>query len=163
MYCEKISAQAGDEITVPVSIRNNSGIMGYKIILEFDDSVFTPVNVTRGNVLTNGLFENSLSDKTTNKLYIIWTDVENRTDNGVLFSVTFNTSSAATGEKKIKISYSKDDTFDENWKDVELKCSDVTVDFGNVDEPTPPAEPTLFQRIMDFFAKVWNFIKGLFK
>ena len=41
IYCDPITAAAGQEISVPVSIKNNKGICGFEIIVTYDASILT--------------------------------------------------------------------------------------------------------------------------
>ncbi len=168
VYSEKITASAGEDITVPVYIKNNPGLMGYKIIISYDNNVFTPVKVAKGDAISGGMFDDSISNTTKDQFFVVWSGTENSSGNGKLFTVTFHTAKDVKGQKTISISYSQDDTFNESWKDVKLNCSGATIDFGGTAEPdpdpvNPEPKPSFFRRIINFFVKIWNFIKGLFK
>lgn len=153
-----ISAQAGENITVPVSIKNNPGIMGYKIIVSFDNKVFYPVKVTRGKAVSGGMFDNNIGNNISNEIFVLWSSTSNRTENGLLFSVEFKTDANVKGKHTIKVSVSPDDTFNENWQNVDIKGTVITVDFGGED-----VTPNFFNRVLEIFKTIWIFIKNIFK
>lgn len=153
-----ISAQAGENITVPVSIKNNPGIMGYKIIVNFDNKVFYPVKVTRGKAVSGGMFDNNIGNNISNEIFVLWSSTSNCTENGLLFSVEFKTDANVKGKHTIKVSVSPDDTFNENWQNVNIKGTSVTVDFGGED-----VTPNFLNRVLEIFKTIWTFIKNIFK
>ena len=49
IYSESFAVNSGENVTIPVYIKNNPGIMGYKITVEYDENVFVPLSVSRGD------------------------------------------------------------------------------------------------------------------
>ncbi len=172
IYGDDIKTAPGSKISIPVYIKNNPGLMGYKIRISYDSSAFTPVAVKQGTTLTGGMFDNS--DFSASKTYfdVVWSNSSEVEANGLLFTVDFNVLPSAGGDYSIKISYSKDDTFNEKWEEVRLNCDTVNVfvDDGSESEPTPTPRPeptpevtkSFLDKIIDFFRMIIDFLSGLF-
>ena len=164
VYSETFTATAGENIDVPVYIKDNPGLMGYKFTISYNKSVFTPVKVTQGTAIKSGNFNDSIDTSKNNEFVVLWSNTANASDNGLLFTVNFKTDSAAKGEYTITIKYSRDDTFNENWQEVKFNCENAVVDFGGVEvEPEPVPAPTVWERIINIFKIIINFIVNLFK
>lgn len=174
IYGDDIRTAPGTKISMPVYIKNNPGLMGYKIRISYDSSAITPIAVTQGTTLTGGMFDNS--DFSASKAYfdIVWSSSSEVKANGLLFTVDFNVLPSAGGDYLIKISYSKDDTFNEKWEEVRLNCDTIKIFVDNGSEPestptpTPEPEPTpevtksFLDKIIDFFRMIIDFLSGLF-
>lgn len=157
IYSESVSVAAGEAVSIPIYIKNNPGLMGYKIVIEYDEDIFTPTAVTRGDVLKSGIFNDSIGTAEQGTVSVLWCDTAEYNDNGLLFTVEFATSAEAKGEYSLKISSSDDDTFNVNWKTVKLDSTDVKLDFGGAKE-----ELSFWQKIVLFFENAWNFLQKLF-
>lgn len=107
----------GETITIPVSISENPGIAGMQLVLEYDDTVLTPIKVTKGDILQYGTFVSNLDDEEYKSaaVSVYWGDAFNMADaEGVLFNVTFEVSGTAQlGEYTINANYEKGDINDE--------------------------------------------------
>lgn len=135
VFAEDVDAVGKSSISVPVKIENNSGIMGFKIIITFDSSALTPVSVSKSKML-KGMLNDSIGTSQVGKISVVWAGTENLTSDGELFVVNFAVNAAATGNKTIGLSYSEKDTFNESWEDVALNCESFNVKFSDKDEPT---------------------------
>lgn len=114
----------GNIQTAPVYLSNNPGIMGYKISIEYPDGVEIK-NINRGTLCQNGNFNTSLENHSGNIIDIVWNNTENITDDGSLFVISLK-ADPKTVNKELKITYSKDDTFNESWQDVALFCTGMS-------------------------------------
>lgn len=160
VFSETLTVNAGDEISVPIKIENNKGFMGFSIIISYDKSVLTPLSVTKGTILT-GMLDDSISTSKDNSFKVIFTSSGDIKTDGTLFTVNFKTSEQSSGQQSIKITYSKADTFNEDWQDVTFNCQDVSIMIENTNTTEPEQKLTVWQKIVAFFKKIWNFIKGL--
>lgn len=136
VYSEGISAVTGSEISVPVRIKNNSGTMGFALEFEYDSTVLTPVSVEKGSLITSGLDDNLQGDAIPGKFKTVWYGTENLTDNGILMYLNFTVSDRASGETTIGVDYSQEDTFNEDFEDVELSCEDICISISNTNSST---------------------------
>lgn len=132
---EEIIAIPGEQISIPVEISNNPGIMGLKITVKYDNSVFYSPSVVQGKLTESGLFNDSITEATSGSFDVLWSDSKNVMGDGILFVIQFTASEKTTAEnQKINLSYSQADTFNEKWEDVKLDCQSITVTFANSKE-----------------------------
>ncbi len=128
VYATDISVLAGDIVSISVNIRNNLGLMGFSLIMEYDKTVMTPVSVTAGEILEGGTLNDSIGgNMSPGKLKVVYTADENVMTDGVLFNVEFKIDEKAYGDYDIKLSYIQNDTFNEEFEDVVLSCVNSTV------------------------------------
>lgn len=142
VYAETVTATAEKSVVIPVRIKNNTGLMGFKITAEYDKSVLTSPKVTSGDITKNGMMNDSIGVTPDGKFDVVWSNTQNETADGTLFVISFQ--SVKAEDTQIKLSYSQPDTFNEKWEDVELKCTDITVDFTAENESaTQPDKPSV--------------------
>lgn len=123
IYGEKVSAKVGETITVPVKIKNNHGIMGYKITLSYDSDILNPLSVTSGESFNGNFADNA--GMAEDRFDIIWNGNTNVVTDGEIFFVEFET--LKQGDTIVSLSYNQGDTFNEAWEDVILNCQDISV------------------------------------
>ena len=107
------------ETLIPVKIKNNSGLMGYKITVKYDKA----------------------------KLDIVWNNTDNVTKDGNLFVISAKAKKNASGKTKISLSYSQPDTFDVTYTDVRLECEDISVTFEKNEKTTAVAPTSTTKKI----------------
>lgn len=123
-----IVAEKGQSVTVPVMINNNQGIMGYRLSFTYNTSDLQIVSVS--NVEE---FYGNISDSIGNEdgsFDVVWNSTENKTSNSTLLYLNFDVVSTTVDqavESQIQINYTSGDTFNENYEDVELNCTNGTV------------------------------------
>ena len=169
VFAHADSAQAGERITIPVEMENNSGFMGYSITVHYDPAAFTPVSAQRGSML-NGLFNDSISVAEPGSFTVVYSGSANCTQDGTLFSMTLDVlRNANAGAYTVEMTFEQPGTFNESWQDVALQCDPIVVQVsaaesvtepvtepGPVPEPeTVPAQPKpaqqkLSQRMIDW-------------
>lgn len=106
--------------------------MGYVLDITYDPAVIKPERP----VFAWGS-SGEFSTEEQGKLKLIWSGSENNSENGLLVTVLFTVSTKAeSGTYDIGISYSEEDTFNENYESVKLSCTgtSITVSAG---EPKP--------------------------
>ena len=133
-------------ISTPIKIENNSGFMGFAITVSYKPDAFKPVKVQRGDLIS-GMFEDSIGYSEDGSFRVVFSGSSECTADGELFTLIFEEISTFTEERieTIGLSYSKQDTFNEQWNDVTLNCEDIQVSFGQPStEPArePETEPT---------------------
>ncbi len=126
IHANPIIAEAGETVTIPVKIENNEGFMGFAVFVTYDKTVFRPISATKGAVIS-GLFNDSISTSKTNTFKVVCSETGNVTADGVLFNLNFDVLSGASGKHNIELSYSQQDTFNENWDNVIFSCEDIDV------------------------------------
>lgn len=139
LYSEKLSAKSGDEITVPIFISGNTGLMGLGIELSYDASVMVPESFTASLTGTVGWNKDFCE---AGKVKILWSNTEEYVDDGMLFAVNFRIlPDAAAGESTIILSYLEEDSFNESYESVRFVCTPATVQVEQVKMPTFYSEP----------------------
>lgn len=131
LYSDEIKAEAGKTIQVPVYIKNNPGIMGAGIQVEYDEEAFTPVSVTAGKLMSSGVLNDSIETSKTNQFKVVWASSADMTENGTLFVISFAVSEYVRGSHEIRLTSEQQDTFNELWEDVELEGSVINVDISD--------------------------------
>jgi hypothetical protein len=98
------------EYEVLVSAANNPGIAGYNLALEFDNTKLTPVSVTQGGALSNGvLFMSNASNASEEQrvdmtaVTTLWASARNDYSNGALYTVAFRADPSASGRTELKL------------------------------------------------------------
>lgn len=125
---DNVTAKSGESIRIPVKISGNAGIMGFKFSVEYSTEVFNNPKVSRGTVTSEGTFDSSISENTTEKFDIIWNHVSDIKEDGVIFILEFDVvKTVKNGTYPIKLTYSQADTFNEKWEDVVLSVKDINV------------------------------------
>ena len=131
VYADSLAVKAGETISVSVNISQNPGFMGFALILEFDEEVFTPVSVSPGALIKNGVLNDSIGAMQSNMVKVVYSDTGNVFGDGALFTVTFAVSEEAMGSSNISLSCLQDDTFNEDYDDVVFECRDIAVVVNN--------------------------------
>lgn len=133
VYSDFKNANAGGQIRVPISIKNNKDILGWKLVFEYDKDILTPVSIENGDVFVGGLQDNIKGDMVPGKFNVYWasSDGEGKNYNGVMIYLVFEVSASAVGNARIDISYSQEDTFDNSYNDVRLECKPIDFFIAN--------------------------------
>lgn len=125
---ENVIADCGETVSIPVKITNNPGLMGFSVILDYDETVMTPISVKAGDILEGGTLNDSIGgNMSAGKLKVVYTADENVEYDGTIFNVEFEIDEEAYGEYEIELSYIPNDTFNEDFEDVVLSCKGSTV------------------------------------
>ena len=101
-----VTAHAGDEITVPISLKNNPGLVNMRLYVHYDSTVLTLTEVKDGGLLG----EQMHSDNLALEPYVLyWTNgdaQENLAANGEIVSLKFKAAEdAALGYYPISVTY----------------------------------------------------------
>ena len=142
IYSDPVSTEKGSTIEIPVKIENNTGIMGFAIDVSYDNNVLNPVSV-EGSDSFCGMFNDSIETSDAGSFTVLYTGTESIESDGLLFTLKFKVSDSAAGNTSVNLSYCQEDTFDEEFSEVELKCESISVSVkDNNSEPDDPSDPT---------------------
>lgn len=159
---DSIKAQAGQEVTMPVYIEKNPGFSGTKITVSYDENLKV-ISVEKGNVLNYGNFVQNADNSADNSFDVVWnSSIENKA-NGVMFTVTFKLPDNAAGDYTVKITYDKDNTFNAKYDDVTFDCGSAVISVPQNGNSDTDNNVTFWNRIVNFFKKIFDFIRNLFK
>lgn len=126
IYVEAITQDEKDNYIVTVSIKNNTGIMGYKLHGQYDDEKVEIVSVACGNAFSKGIFQDNIGINI-GEFDILWTGTEDVKTDEILFVLKIKSIGGLSKDSLIKMNYSKEDTFNEKWEDVLLDCEDIVI------------------------------------
>lgn len=125
---ESVVADCGDTISVPVKITNNPGMMGFSVIIDYDETVMTPISVKTGDILEGGTLNDSIGGSlSAGKVKVTYYADYDINSDGTLFTVDFEIKENVSGKYNIGVSYIQDDTFNEDFEDVVLSCKGSTI------------------------------------
>lgn len=159
IYGNDVICANGEIISVPVSIKNNLGIMGFRISVCYPEEALSVEKVEYGEITKKGMFADNISENTNGIFDVVWSNSAASTNDGTIFVITFNVSeTATTGDYTISLSYSPDDTFDEKWNDVILNSKEINV---HIDGLNPKINQNTILKIKDFLQKFIAKIKEL--
>lgn len=123
---ESYSIAVGEQAEIPVEMKCNKGLMGFKISVSYLPDQIDVVSVKKGDFADEGNFSTNFGVRDTG-FDVIWNSTGNVAKDGTLFVLTVRLKEAVKDRAVIKLSYSKPDTFDAMWNDVALDCHDITV------------------------------------
>ena len=130
---DNIKAKVGDVIEIPVSIKDNPGLMGIKMVVEYDDTIVKPVEVCDTDIFTTGYVNDNIATSEDNSFNIIWNGTENMSSDGKLITIKFlclkNPDSAKT---EIDISTDRSDTYTEKYNTISTTSCKSVVTFDAV-------------------------------
>lgn len=130
VYADKISTKPNSIFFVPVNIKGNPGLMGFKLTVSYDKEVLSLPVVTRGTVTQGGMINDSIGVSEDGSFDVVWTNDSAVTSDGTLLVLSFNVDDTDAKNTTLKISYSQADTFDESYNDVVFDCKDIEISFS---------------------------------
>ena len=134
LYSEDLSAKTGEEITVPIYISGNTGLMGLGVELHYDASVLEPETLS-GNM--SGTIGWNKGYAEPGSLKLLWSHSEEYSDDGLLFSVNFRVlPHGAAGDSEVTVSYLEEDSFNGSYEGVQFHCSSAVIRVERVEKPT---------------------------
>lgn len=129
MGFDGLIAENNKNISIPVMIDCNTGLMGYRLTIGYNPNELQVLSVSNGASFSGGLYD-SIGNKA-NEFDVIWNSTANNNSNGVLFYINCKTVANINNEailSAITITYNQGDTFDEDYGDVELNCKNGKVE-----------------------------------
>lgn len=129
VYGETVNTQSNSIFFVPVLIKNNTGLMGFKITVKYDPEILRLPAVSRGTVTESGMLNDSIGVSEDGTIDIVWTNDAAVSKDGTLFVISFNVDKVAVESAVVSLSYSQPDTFNEVYEDAVLECKDINIFF----------------------------------
>lgn len=129
VYGDAVATQPNSIFFVPVHIKNNPGIMGFKITVTYDPEILTLPALTGGTVTEKGMLNDSIGASKAGIIDIVWTSDSAIASDGTLFTLSFNVDETEAKSTKLTLSYSQPDTFNEQYEDVIFDCTEVAISF----------------------------------
>lgn len=118
-YSGEVTAKAGDTVTVAVSVRNNPGILGMLMSVEYDENVLTLTETENGEV-TAALVYLEPSRLNSGSNYLWYGTRTGAVKDGTVLMLKFKVAEKAeSGVYPIVLHYSKEDTYNANYDPVD--------------------------------------------
>lgn len=131
---DKVSLSQTEPILIPIKVENNSGIMGFKMTVEYPVDKIDVKSVSRGEITANGNFNSNLGIND-GKFDVLWNNVDEIKNDGTLFVISAQARTEIKKDTEIKLSFSQPDTFNEKYEDVIFDCKNIIIS-ANYIEPT---------------------------
>jgi hypothetical protein len=122
---DNIDAQYTSNISVPVKLSSNQGLLCFGFEIEYDDEYLEPISVEQGTIITSGIFSDSIGTKYSNPFRVTWNDTTALSGTGNIFNLNFKANKS--GETIIRISSMKDDTCDSDYNKVSIETIEIKV------------------------------------
>jgi hypothetical protein len=133
IYGEDTTASPGDEIKIPILVKNNPGFVGLGFVLDYDRDVLTLTKTTKGTLLSDmddailQYNNDKVADGQCNILFTI-PDSTDITGDGQLFVLTFQVAdTAAGGTQTIKMSGASGSNYKGDYTDIDFTFTDINV------------------------------------
>ncbi len=110
----EVSGKVGKEVTVPVTVKNNSGLSAFMFEVEYDAEALTFVSAENGEVLDKGTVVTK-DNAEKNKVTILWYSANGDvSEDGEIVPLTFKVNDSASGAYDLNVRYIEEDILDEN-------------------------------------------------
>lgn len=114
-----VQARMGENITVPIRLENNPGIMGIGLNVYYDTEKWKPKTVERGEDLDSGSLTDSIGEEDAfGRVKILWWDTQEWKEDGEILKIVFEPIGEEVILDEMRIACSVADTFREDWQEV---------------------------------------------
>lgn len=147
VYGAEIETAAGKEVKVPVLIKDNQGLAGFRMHVTYDESIMRPVKAEKGKMLSEmngGTFDSDLGNHTGNSFDILADNAENFT-NGELLILTFqilDSAAASSCELRMQVTEGYRLEAGADFSDVMVNSESVTITISSSSQSTPAPVPS---------------------
>lgn len=131
---DNVSAKAGDSsVRVAVTVKNNPGILGMTLSVEYDEENLTLTNAVNGEALS-GILSFTCANVLKSGCNFLW-DGQELSDgdikNGAVLYLTFDVSETAqSGSHPVKISYKSGDIIDADINSIEFEIENGNININ---------------------------------
>ncbi len=103
-------ARLGDTVAVPVSVKQNPGVAGFKHIIKFNPDNLKYKSVKLGNAFANGTLVVTDNNAAKGEIVVLWVSAKDVTASDIAYTIEFTVSdNAAAGSSEISILFGTDD------------------------------------------------------
>lgn len=114
---EDVVGRAGEEVTVPVTIKNNPGIATFRFRVSYDTEALEFISVSKGDLITEGTLS-SITDSDAQNVTFLWYNVSDIVGDGELATLTFKIAEDVHGEFSLDVICLAEDLLDEDVQKV---------------------------------------------
>lgn len=109
----EVMAKVGDEVEIPVTIKNNPGITSFRFRVAYDMDGLELLSVEQGSVLTSGTLA-STTNPNAETMTFHWFAQDNVVGDGEIVLLKFKISENARGDYPLTVTYLETDIVNEN-------------------------------------------------
>lgn len=154
LYGETINALAGDEIKVPIYIKNVENLCGYNVLVSYEADILTMKDIEKGELIKDNkndpLF--ATQNEESGSFHALWagSDAPVVTD-GELFVITFDVVDDVTSRTStIHLECGNEgEIYDSSLNLIELNYIDIAINIGGSTVTTPPSGNTTPSPVKD--------------
>ncbi|MGN0005154.1 MAG: hypothetical protein ACI37Z_04205 [Candidatus Gastranaerophilaceae bacterium] len=132
---DKVSLSQEEPTLIPVKIKNNNGIMGFKITVEYPVDKLDIKSVSRGEITAKGNFNTNFGIND-GKFDVLWNNTDDVSGDGTLFVLSAQAATEISKDTAIKLSFSPPDTFNIKYEDVALDCQSIVISAKHIETTT---------------------------
>lgn len=142
---ESVTLPSGEEQMIPVIVQNGAKLMGFRLTIQYDPKAVTVTNVTAGKLTGNGLFNHNLqspegNDSNTesrsgkeNSFDVVWSSADPLGADGEILKLYVKAQEGFHGSTTIRVTSTKKDTFDADFKEVNAVCKNIRLKIAGQD------------------------------
>ena len=127
----EVMAKVGDEVVVPVTIKNNPGIAMFRFRVNYDTDGLELLSIENGSIITEGtLMDTPEPEK--NRVTFTWFTVGNNIiGDGEIAKIKFKIKDTARGDYPLEITYLPEDLLNSNREQVPYTVVDGKISTGS--------------------------------
>ena len=126
----EVMSKVGDEVIVPVTIKNNPGFATFRFRIAYDMDDLQFISVEKGSVVTNGTMS-SITNEDENTMTFTWLSVTNDSGDGEIALLKFKISNYARGEYPLTVTYLPEDLLNEDWERIPYSVVNGKISTGS--------------------------------
>lgn len=126
----EVMSKVGDEVVVPVTIKNNPGFSTFRFRITYDMDDLEFVSVEQGDILTNGTMS-SATDEKEQTLTFTWLSVSDDVGDGEIAVLKFKISDYACGDYPLTVTCLPEDLLNENWEQIPYTVRNGKISTGS--------------------------------
>ena len=123
---DTVNLSTTDSTMIPVTVKGNGGLMGFKITVEYPVDKVEVKAISRGELTSKGNFNTNFGIND-GKFDVLWNNTQDIKEDGTLFVISAQAKTEIKKNTKINLSFSQPDTFNESYEDVKLNCKDIII------------------------------------
>ena len=133
---------------LPVNISGNCGFMGVDVNVSYDANVLTPISVSKGELITDGLFDDSVATSAAGAFDVIWSGSSEIADNGQLCVIKFYCNKdVEVGKTSVSVSTVRKNTYKENYNTIVF--NNVTSEISVIKKVQPVEKKNLSNLVVE--------------
>ena len=108
-----VTAKVGDEVIIPVEVKNNPGLATYRFRVAYDTEALEFLSAENGSIASNGTIT-STTDPQAGTMTFLWYSTTNVTGDGQIALLKFRVSDSARGNYPLTATYLPEDMLNED-------------------------------------------------